>query len=581
MGRKPVFTAEQENEIKNQILLLSRSFYGLTPNSLKRAVYEYAERNRINTPFNKDSREAGKDWLYGFLKRNPEIAVRRPEPTSINRILAFNYQEVKLYFDNLNQSMMQHKFPPHRIFNVDETGINSVHRPNKILAEKGLKQVGAATSWERGKNITICCCVSATGQYIPPMIIYPRQRMQASLERGGPNGSIYKCSKSGWMNEELFLQWMHHFKDHTGSTPENPVLVILDNHSSHISLGIYNYCREHGIHMITLPPHTSHRTQPLDLTVFGPLKNALHKECQTFMNLQNYEKLTPLDLIPLFTKAYLKIANAEKAVNGFKTAGIWPFDPNTFEQLIEEGCDKPSYEIISPEEAANSKSETQKTTGNDLHLDISQPSTSCTNSSSQLIKDINQEIITFKRSEKETRDNSQIPKSPLSSAQVSFSNISPLPDSKKKQEKEKAPGKKQHSVILTSTPIKTILEDKENKRTIKKEKEDKANKQKLCKNIKNKCKNAIQKRITKKLFQDSSSSSEDVNENVLCDDGDDSDVQFYDEGQLRANDEYCIICNEFGKDRELWYRCVSCGKWAHALCSGENSANDYICMFCE
>ena len=124
---------------------------------------------------NEESKEAGKDWLYGFLKRNPEISVRCREATSVNRILAFNSQEIKLYFNNLNQSMTKHKFPPHRIFNVDETGINSVHRPDKILTEKGLKQVGAATSWERGKNITICC-VSATGQYIPPMIIYPRLR---------------------------------------------------------------------------------------------------------------------------------------------------------------------------------------------------------------------------------------------------------------------------------------------------------------------------------------------------------------------------------------------------------------------
>lgn len=151
MGRKPVFTEQQENDIKEHILGLSKQFYGLTPHSLKTSVYQYAQQNKIRNPFNKDLKEAGKDWLYGFLKRNPEVSIRRPEATSINRILAFNYEEVKLYFDNLSLSMMKHKFPPHRIFNVDETGINSVHRPGKILAQKGLKQVGAATSWDEGK----------------------------------------------------------------------------------------------------------------------------------------------------------------------------------------------------------------------------------------------------------------------------------------------------------------------------------------------------------------------------------------------------------------------------------------------
>lgn len=47
--------------------------------------------------------------------------------------------------------------------------------------------------------------------------------------------------------------------------------------------------------------------------------------------MNKYEKFTPLELIPLFIKAYLKIANAEKAVNGFKAAGIWPLDPDIFE----------------------------------------------------------------------------------------------------------------------------------------------------------------------------------------------------------------------------------------------------------
>ena len=305
--------------------------------------------------------------------------------------------------------------------------------------------------------------------------------MQASLERGGPNGSIYKCSKTGWMNEELFLDWIKHFKEHTGSTPENPVLLILDNHCSHISLNMYNYTREYGIHMITLPPHTSHRTQPLDLTVFGPLKNALHKECQTYMNMNNYEKLTPLELIPLFTKAYLKIANAEKAVNGFKTAGIWPFDSNIFEQLTEEGSDEPSHEFMSPEEAVNVESETQGVLVNDS--DNLQPSTSGTNNQVQFDEDIGQEIIISSEptDKKIMCDKRQILKSPESSAQVSFSTISPLPDSKKKQEKRKGQSKKskQHSRILTSSPMQPLLEEKEKKRTIKKEKEDTAKKQKI------------------------------------------------------------------------------------------------------
>lgn len=169
---------------------------------------------------------------------------------------------------------------------------------------------------------------------------------------------------------------------------------------------------------------------------------------------------------------------------------------------------------------------------------------------------------------------------PGPSCHVPFSEISPMPHKTKKEGKGKGQGKrtKQHSTILTSTPMKTVLENKLLKRTIKKEKEEEIKKKlKTCKK-----KTRVSKRPTKKPTKKRtySTSSSDANENVLCDDDDENDEPFYDEGQ-QGIDELCVICGEFGKNRELWFRCVSCGKWAHALCSGENSADNYVCAFCE
>lgn len=132
------------------------------------------------------------------------------------------------------------------------------------------------------------------------------------------------------MTEELFLDWLKHFVEHTKPALEDVVLLILDNHVSHISLDIYEFCRHNGVLMLSLPPHTSQWTQPLDLTFFGLLKLQYHKECDLPMKTNNYEKLTPYDIAPLFNKAYLKAASPEKAVNRFAAAGIWPMNPDKF-----------------------------------------------------------------------------------------------------------------------------------------------------------------------------------------------------------------------------------------------------------
>jgi hypothetical protein len=77
------------------------------------------------------------------------------------------------------------------VFNVDETGVTTVPgKPTRIVALKGRKQVGRLTSAERGQLCTVELCFSASGQYIPPLIIFPRVRMKEELMDGMPPGSI-------------------------------------------------------------------------------------------------------------------------------------------------------------------------------------------------------------------------------------------------------------------------------------------------------------------------------------------------------------------------------------------------------
>ena len=46
------------------------------------------------------------------------------------------------------------------------------------------------------------------------------------------------------------------------------VLLVLDGHASHRPLDVVTYAREHDVALLCLPPHTTHRLQPLDRTFF-------------------------------------------------------------------------------------------------------------------------------------------------------------------------------------------------------------------------------------------------------------------------------------------------------------------------
>ncbi|XP_011859227.1 PREDICTED: uncharacterized protein LOC105556736 [Vollenhovia emeryi] len=423
LGQKPTFSAD-EKELADHVLKLAKLFYGLTPRELRRIAFEFAEAKQIKHRFNKSTKLAGKDWLYLFLQRNPEISLRQPEGTSLNRINAFNKEEVTIFFSNLQQLIGMYRFPPNRIFNMDETGITTVQQKcPKIYGEKGAKRIGAATSNERGRTITAVFCVSASGTYIPPMLIYPRVRMSPQLQKNGPIGAIYACSKNGWTNKELYLDWLRHFKSHVKPTREDPVLLILDNHSSHISLEAYDLCKSSFITVLSLPPHTSHRTQPLDLTFFGPLKNALYRQYDFYLNSTGHKKITEYDLAELLNKAFLKVATMEKGISGFRTAGIYPLNPDRFDE-----------NDFVPSSAQESISEPV--------LDIQD------SNSIQIIDNMdlsNEESVAH-----------SIPQPTTSKVQVKITDISPIPSRKPHVARKRSC----HSEILTDSPQKRKLQEK-------------------------------------------------------------------------------------------------------------------------
>jgi hypothetical protein len=115
----------------------------------------------------------GKDCLSGFVKRNPSLSLRKPEETSLSRASGFNKIAVENVFNLLHEIMQTYKFHADGIYNIDETGISTTQVPTKVIAKKGLKQVGKIVSQERGKNVTAVCCANALGPLYTTNVYFP------------------------------------------------------------------------------------------------------------------------------------------------------------------------------------------------------------------------------------------------------------------------------------------------------------------------------------------------------------------------------------------------------------------------
>lgn len=331
IGNRRVFSVEEEISLSEYLKTSSKMAHGLTYSQTRELAYQYAVKLNKEMPKNwTTDRKAGVDWMKLFMKRHAELSLRRPEKTSLSRATAFNSTTVKAFFENLEKVLKKYSFTGDRIYNADETGLTTVTELPSIIAERGSKQVGQITSAERGQLVTMLAFVSASGNHVPPIFIFPRVRFKDFMLEDCPTGSLGLCHKSGWMTSDNFYLAFKHFVDKVRPSKENLVLLLVDNHESHINIDVIYHARENGVIILTFPPHCSHRLQPLDISVFGPFKNYF-KVAQNDWMVSNPGKTVSIYHLPKFANsAFISAFTPKNICAGFSKAGIHPFDRNIF-----------------------------------------------------------------------------------------------------------------------------------------------------------------------------------------------------------------------------------------------------------
>ncbi|XP_068246724.1 uncharacterized protein [Palaemon carinicauda] len=179
---------------------------------------------------------------------------------------------------------------------MDETGVTAVQKPVKVVARKGSKQIRKITSAERGTLVTVAITVSAIGNAIPPFFIFPRAHFRDRFLINIPPGSSGAANPSGWMKESDFVGFLDHFVKHTKCLKDCPAVLLLDNHESHLSIDGLNYCEANGIVALLFAPHCSHRMQPVDISIYGPLKKDFTLQEEDFMGANVTDRPLPNDL---------------------------------------------------------------------------------------------------------------------------------------------------------------------------------------------------------------------------------------------------------------------------------------------
>ena len=469
-NNRKVFSDTEEKELADYVIVASKHHHALTTKCTRTLAYDYAVKNKIAYPQSWDVKcMAGKDWMTGFLKRQTNVSIRSPEATSIGRATSFNKTNVGKLFDNLTNVMNRYKFPPQSIYNVDETGLTTVHKPPKVLAAKGEKQVGQITSGERGTLVTMCRAVNAIGNSIPPFLIFPRVHFKSNMIVGSPPGTKGVCHTCGWMTGENFVSWLQHFISHSHCSVDSPVLLIMDNHDSHITLESLDIAKENGITLLTFPPHCSHKLQPLDRAVYGPLKRYYNQACNLWQMQNPGRPMNIYDVAGNLWTSYPLAFTPKNIMAGFEVSGIYPMNPNIFRDDEFLSSFVTDRELLTESDNLRDAS-TSGTSTTDTNNKLSD----LPNKSSE-IESLLLDVISFENENAEANTSEIVTSSPVQHSLpenqiVRFSPEDIRPYPKAAPRKTTGGRKKGQTLILTDTPIKNQIQNDIREKRQKKDK---------------------------------------------------------------------------------------------------------------
>ena len=230
---------------------------------------------------------------------------------------------------------------------MDEKGfiIGFCNTKRRIVSKKMLEQkllLGANQDGSR-EFISLMAAVCADGTALPPALIYAGRSHDLQntwLEDfdASKDQAYFASSDKGWTNEDLGVSWLQKvFLPHINAKSEfHMTLLIVDGHSSHVNWRFMEICSQNRIVLGILPPHSTHRLQPLDLKIFSPLSTAYSNEIDAFIQRScGFARLTKRNFWLHFKAAWEKALSTSNIYSAFAAAGISPLNPSKVLAQIE------------------------------------------------------------------------------------------------------------------------------------------------------------------------------------------------------------------------------------------------------
>lgn len=347
------------------------------------------------------------------------------------------------------------------------------------------------------------------------------------------------------------------FSSQVRCSVESPVLLLLDNHESHLSIEVLEYAKANGIVMLSFPPHCSHRMQPLDVSVFGPFKKYYNSALKSWLTDHPGQPLQIYNVPSIVTAAFPKAMTPANIIAGFRETGIFPHNRNIFSSdafLPSEVTNRPNPDLNSSDlqqENFIPVADHPTTVSQPTEMEMGQLVESEQTIDEQIQRLVS-EVVSHPTVQEAASDNGCDSKTVNARQIVSPECVRPFPTAPPRKTNRRRAGRTR---ILTDTPVKNeIIQQKLKTKSVKR-KEMPAKKR-----DRKRCRTQLQFELSTEQTTDAAVSQE--------------------------SNPPCLYCNmlflESPKQLRRWVQCQGqCKKWAHVVCAGINSRQaSFVCELC-
>ena len=247
-------------------------------------------------------------------------------------------ENIEMFYKNLEDLYAKHQYPPEHIWNCDESGAQAGRNGGgRVWAKRGSRSIHSVVPNDH-EWLTVLTYVNAAGHNIPGFYIFKGKRIRRNYIIHCEDGVAMAMQSEAWMTQFLFSNWITHFVNCLSTkgriSCERRHLLIVDGHNSHVTLDVVMKAMDVGLDLLTLPSHTTHRLQPLDVSIFAPFKKYFRRYRDAWV-MKNRGKAACKEILAMWVSLGLQRAlTPSKIEGGFRGTSIWPLNPGMIEKYL-------------------------------------------------------------------------------------------------------------------------------------------------------------------------------------------------------------------------------------------------------